>query len=169
MIQKVNPERLVALTEEEVILELVPGLTVTCHKDGCFHFAWEDYDERMHLITKAVLVLLEAFDLGKESEDVEVMLYAVDYKIPQRKIAKQISKGVSTELKTRVESLHHKNVGIGGIRFICPPDLSCILDVSGVSTRMGPRKTTLDKLRHEDYVQKLIEETTHGIEKFLEI
>lgn len=164
LVKKVNPQKIEILTEEEVTMELVDGLTVTCHALGCFHITCEDFDEqKIRRIGKALPNLMEIYDIGKESENVEIALFAGEGKIPRRKIARIVNKGVKPDLRAQVKDLYQGDVKVGGIRFICPPDLSCILDVSGISTRIGPRKMALDKLKDGKVVIGLIEESISRI------
>jgi hypothetical protein len=168
LINKISPKRINSMTEEEVAMELTEGLMVVCHKAGCFHFTCENFTEpKIKLIGKTLPHLAEIYDIGKESENVEVVLYAVEEEIPRRRIAEMINKGVKPDFKAQVKNFYERDVKVGGIRFICPPDISCILDVSGISIRMGPRKLTLENLKDEKKVVEIIEENIKKIKKLL--
>jgi len=165
-VKKVNPEKIENLTEEEVMMELIDGLSVTCHNIGCFHITCEDFDEqKISLIGKALPNLVGIYDIGKESENVEILLRVIEHKIPRSKIARMVNKGVKPDLRAQVKDLYQGDVKVGGVRFICPPDMSCVLDVGGIGIRIGPRKMTRDKLKDGKVVIELIEETINKIEK----
>lgn len=166
VVRKIDAEKILTLSKEETVLELAHGLTVTFHNEGCFHFTCKDLSEqKVKLIRKALPVLAEIFDIGKESEEIEIALFMLEDKFSCSKIAKMVNKGVSSDLRTQIKNLYQKDIKVGGIRFVCQPDMSCILDISGISTRIGPRKMTLDKLKDGNVIIELIEESLGKIKK----
>lgn len=171
IVKKVNPKKVLELTEDgDLTMELIEGLTVECHNSGCFHFDCEDFDEqKLNLIGKAFATLSKTFDVGKEAKEVEFVLFAVEEKIPRRRIMKMIKNGIKTDFEAKVKDLYRESVKVVGIRFVSAPDVSVILDISGVTVRMGPLKMALDRFKDEATVLELIEKNVGRIKKVLEV
>lgn len=170
VIKKVNPKKIVRFTEDgDLTMELVEGLTVECHHEGCFHFECEDFNEQKRSIfSKAFATLSEIYDIGKEAQEVSFVLFAFEDKVPRRRVMKIIGQGVKTDFETQMKELFKKDVKVAGLRLVSAPDVADIIDVSGISVRMGPLKMTLDRFKDEATLIDLIEENITRIEKVLE-
>ena len=171
VIKKMNPRKVVELTEAgDLTMELIEGLTVMCHKSGCFHFHCEDFDEqKLNFISKAFATLSKIFDVGKEAKEVEFWLYAIEEKIPRSRIMKMIRKGIKTDFEAQVKDLYKEDVKVAGIRFVSAPNVSRIIDITGVTVRIGPLKMALDRFKDETTILQLIEKNVGRIKKILEV
>ena len=169
-INKINPLKLTRITDEgEIIMELIDGLKVTCHTDGCFHFACSDPSEKnVKTISKTIAILADIYAVGKESENVELVISANEEKIQRHKLIELIKRVAQAGSDAKIKDLLQTDAKIGGIRFVIPPDVSHVIDVSGISVTIGPRKMTRDKLKDEATIIELIEGSTQRITKTLE-
>jgi len=170
VIKRINPKKVKEITKHgEITMELIEGLTVECHISGCFHFDCEDFNEKkLDLISKAFVVLSEIYDIREESKEVEFWLFATEQKIPRNIVIKTIGKAVKADLEAKVKNLYQEDVKMAGIRFVSAPNLSIVIDITGVNLRMGPLKMTLDRFKDETTVIELIEKSIGRIKKVLE-
>lgn len=170
-LRKLNPKRLLELEEDggELVVELVEGITIMCHNTGCFHFHCEKFDEKnLKLVSKALTVLVEAYNVGKESEYLDFVMVAETRNVPSRKIMKMINRGVKTDLKTQIKNFYQEDFKVGGIRLISAPDISYSFDATKLMIRVGPRKIPLDRLKDESMVIELIGKSLEKIKVSLE-
>lgn len=169
-IKRINPEKILELTEDgNLTMELTDELVVECHVDGCFHVHCEDLDERrLNLIGKALVPLSKAYDLGKVSKEVRIVLMASERNVPRKKIMKMIKKAFRKDFEAQFKDLYQEDIKPTGIRFISAPNMSLIVDITGISVRMGPLKMSLDRFKDETTVIELIEKSMAKIRRFLE-
>lgn len=171
VIKKVNPEKVVELTEDgDLTMELIEGLTVICHPAGRFHIDCEDFDEqKLSLISKTFVTLSKVYDIGNEAKEVEFWLFASEEKVPSRRILKIIRKVIKTDFEARLKGVFQEDVKVSGIRFVSAPNVSRIIDITGVSVRIGPLKMALDRFKDEATVIELIERIIGRIKRILEV
>jgi len=171
VIKKVNPKKVEELTENgDLTMKLIDGVKVECHRSGCFHFDCKDFDEqKLKRVSKAFVVLSEVYDIGKETEEAEFWFFAKEEKVPSEKIMKLIRKGIKSDFEARLKDLYKEDVRVVGARFISASNLSFVVDVSGITVRMGPRKMALDRFKDETTVINLVEESLRGMKKIFEV
>ena len=169
VIKKINPQKVMELTElGDLTVELIEGLEVECHHEGCFHVHCEDLNEqKIKLIGKACAALSKIYDVGKKTQKVSFALFALEDKIPRSKIVKMIKKGVNTDFEAQVKDLYKEDVKVAGIRFVSAHNMSYTVDITGVAVRMGPLKIALDRFKDETTVIELIEKSIGRIKKIL--
>jgi len=170
-ITRVNPRKILELTEEgDLTMELIEGLGVACHRSGCFHFNCENFDEqKLNLIAKAFATLSQVYDIGKESKEAEIYLFVSEDKIPRKRLRTTIRKGIKPNFEEQIKNLYQEDVKVVGIRFVSPPNVSDIIDITGVSVRMGPTKMLLDRFKDEATIIELVKKSIGRLKKTLEV